>query len=182
MRFLPTDIADVIVIEPKVFRDDRGFFLETWHEDKFRAAGLGATFVQDNHSGSRASVLRGLHYQLNRPQGKLVRVVTGCVFDVAVDLRRSSRTFGRWVAAELSESNHRMLWVPPGFAHGFYVTQGPAVFLYKCTEVYQPEDERCIRWDDPELAVSWPIPPGSMPLVGPKDRAGVSFRSAEIYP
>lgn len=182
MKFSPTAIPEVVMIEPQVFADDRGHFFETWHAQKFRGGEIDATFVQDNHSRSLPSVLRGLHYQLRRPQGKLVRVVQGAVFDVAVDLRRSSPTFGHWVGAELSESNHHMLWVPPGFAHGFYVTEGPAVFLYKCTDTYQPGDERCIRWDDPELAISWPIPPGSSPIVGPKDQAGVAFRAAEPFP
>ncbi|MHB1938863.1 MAG: dTDP-4-dehydrorhamnose 3,5-epimerase [Acidobacteriaceae bacterium] len=182
MKFCPTTIPDVVIVDPEVFTDDRGHFFETWHAQKFRAGGIDANFVQDNHSWSLPRVLRGLHYQLHRPQGKLVRVVQGAVFDVAVDLRRSSTTFGHWVGTELSESNHHMLWVPPGFAHGFYVTEGPAVFLYKCTDMYQPGDERCIRWDDPELAIAWPIPPGSAPIVGVKDRAGVAFRAAEVFP
>ena len=181
MRFVPTAIPDVVVVEPDVFGDARGFFLETWHEAKFREGGIDAEFVQDNHSRSRQGILRGLHYQIERPQGKLVRVVTGRVFDVAVDLRRSSPSFGRWVGEELSEDNHRMLWVPPGFAHGFYVLSDSADFVYKCTEFYAPEHERCIRWDDPELGVDWPIPTHAAPLVSEKDAGAVSFREAECY-
>jgi dTDP-4-dehydrorhamnose 3,5-epimerase len=181
MRFVPTAIPDVVVVEPDVFGDARGFFLETWHEAKFREGGIDAEFVQDNHSRSRQGILRGLHYQIERPQGKLVRVVTGRVFDVAVDLRRSSPSFGRWVGEELSEDNHRMLWVPPGFAHGFYVLSDSADFVYKCTEFYAPEHERCIRWDDPELGVDWLIPTHAAPLVSEKDARGVSFRDAECY-
>ncbi|MEJ2630550.1 MAG: dTDP-4-dehydrorhamnose 3,5-epimerase [Acidihalobacter sp.] len=182
MRFMPTAIPDVVVVEPDVFGDARGFFLETWHEAKFREGGLDAEFVQDNHSRSRQGILRGLHYQIERPQGKLVRVITGRVFDVAVDLRRSSPTFGRWVGEELSEDNHRMLWVPPGFAHGFYVLSESADFVYKCTEFYAPEHERCIRWDDPELGIGWPIPTHAAPLVSEKDARGAAFRDAEYYP
>jgi dTDP-4-dehydrorhamnose 3,5-epimerase len=181
MRFVPTAIPDVVVVEPDVFGDARGFFLETWHEAKFREGGIDAEFVQDNHSRSRQGILRGLHYQIERPQGKLVRVVTGRVFDVAVDLRRSSPSFGRWVGEELSEDNHRMLWVPPGFAHGFYVLSESADFVYKCTEFYAPEHERCIRWDDPELGVDWPIPTHAAPLVSAKDADGVAFSEAECF-
>jgi dTDP-4-dehydrorhamnose 3,5-epimerase len=181
MRFIPTTIPDVLVIEPDVFGDARGFFLETWHEAKFREGGIDAVFVQDNHSRSRQGILRGLHYQIERPQGKLVRVVTGRVFDVAVDLRRSSPTFGQWVGDELSEGNQRMLWVPPGFAHGFYVLSESADFVYKCTEFYAPEHERCIRWDDRELGIDWPIPTHAVPLVSDKDARGVAFSDAECY-
>jgi dTDP-4-dehydrorhamnose 3,5-epimerase len=181
MRFMPTAIPDVVVVEPDVFGDARGFFLETWHEAKFREGGIDAEFVQDNHSRSRQGILRGLHYQVESPQGKLVRVVTGRVFDVAVDLRRSSPSFGRWVGEELSEDNHRMLWVPPGFAHGFYVLSETADFVYKCTEFYAPEHERCIRWDDPGLSVDWPIPTHAAPLVSAKDADGVAFGDAECY-
>ncbi len=181
MRFMPTAIPDVVVVEPDVFGDARGFFLETWHEAKFREGGIDAEFVQDNHSRSRQGILRGLHYQIERPQGKLVRVVTGRVFDVAVDLRRSSPSFGRWFGEELSEDNHRMLWVPPGFAHGFYVLSESADFVYKCTEFYAPEHERCIRWDDPEVGVDWPIPTHAAPLVSAKDADGVAFSEAECF-
>ncbi|APZ42909.1 dTDP-4-dehydrorhamnose 3,5-epimerase [Acidihalobacter ferrooxydans] len=182
MRFVPTAIADVVIVEPDVFGDARGFFLETWQDEKFRAGGIDVAFVQDNHSRSRQGILRGLHYQLTQPQGKLVRVVTGSVFDVAVDLRRASPTFGQWVGVELSEDNHRMLWVPPGFAHGFYVLSAMADFVYKCTAAYAPEDERCIRWDDPDLAIDWPVPAHATPLVSEKDAAGATFGEAEVYP
>lgn len=182
MRFLPSAIADVIVIEPEVYGDARGFFLETWQADKFRQGGIDAKFVQDNHSRSRQGILRGLHYQLEQPQGKLVRVVTGRVFDVAVDLRRSSPSFGRWAGFELSEENHRMLWVPPGFAHGFYVLSDSADFVYKCSALYAREHERCIRWDDPDLGIDWPIPTHAAPLVSDKDARGTTFRDAPCYP
>lgn len=182
MKFLPTAIPDVVVIEPAVFSDPRGYFLETWQQQKFRDGGIDAHFVQDNHSESAESVLRGLHYQLRHPQGKLVRVVTGAVFDVVVDLRQSAATFGQWVGVELSDTNHRMLWVPPGFAHGFYALNGPAHFLYKCTDYYAPTDERCIRWDDPDLAITWPAPQGRAPIIGAKDALGIPFRDAELFP
>lgn len=182
MKFIATAIPEVVVIEPTVFTDPRGYFLETWRAQRFRDAGIDATFVQDNHSESAKDVLRGLHYQLDHPQGKLVRVVTGAVFDVAVDLRQSASTFGQWVGIELSETNHRMLWVPPGFAHGFYTLMGPAHFLYKCTDYYTPDDERCIRWDDPELGITWPVTNGRAPIVGAKDQLGIAFRDAEHFP
>lgn len=182
MRFLPTRIPEVVVIEPQVFGDSRGFFMETWHARKFAAAGLDLTFVQDNHSKSCQGTLRGLHYQIEQPQGKLVRVVSGEVFDVAVDLRRSSPTFGQWVGEVLSAENRRMLWVPPGFAHGFYVTSESAEFVYKCTEFYAPEHERCIRWDDQELAILWPLVHGVPPLLSAKDAEGLPFRQAPCYP
>lgn len=182
MRFLPTAIPEIIVIEPAVYGDARGFFLETWHEARFREAGIDARFVQDNHSRSRQGILRGLHYQLEQAQGKLVRVVTGRVFDVAVDLRRGSPTFGQWVGQVLSEDNHRMLWVPPGFAHGFYVLSERADFVYKCTDFYAPEHERCIRWDDPDIGIDWPIPTHAAPLVSDKDAHGAALRDAEVYP
>lgn len=174
---IPTDIADVLILEPKVFGDTRGFFFESYHQRDFEAAtGLhGITFVQDNHSRSRRGVLRGLHYQLPpKAQGKLVRVVRGAVFDVAVDIRRDSPTFGRWVGVELSDSNHRQLWIPPGFAHGFLVLSDEADFLYKTTDYYSPAHERCIRWDDPTLAIAWPLA-GAAPIVSAKDAAGASF-------
>lgn len=182
MKFIPTQIPEVVVIEPSVFTDPRGYFLETWRAQRFRDAGIDASFVQDNHSESAEGVLRGLHYQFDHPQGKLVRVVTGAVFDVAVDLRQSAPTFGHWVGVELSETNHRMLWVPPGFAHGFYTLTGPAHFLYKCTDYYTPSDERCIRWDDPEIGITWPMAPGRTPIVGAKDQLGIAFRDAERFP
>lgn len=182
MKFVSCAIPDVKVVEPKVFNDRRGLFFESWHAEKFRAAGIDADFVQDNHSYSVAGILRGLHYQIHRPQGKLVRVISGEVYDVAVDLRRSSPTFGRWVAETLSADNRKMLWVPPGFAHGFYVSGTHAEFLYKCTDFYAPEHERTIRWDDPDLGVDWPLPQGAAPLVSEKDAAGVAFAAAETYP
>lgn len=181
MRFVPTAIPEVVIIEPQVFGDARGFFMETWHAGKFAAGGLDLHFVQDNHSRSAQGILRGLHYQINQPQGKLVRVVRGTVFDVAVDLRRSSPSFGRWVGVELSEDNHRQLWVPPGFAHGFYVMSESADFVYKCTELYAPEHERCLRWDDPALAITWPLRDGAAPLLSAKDAAGSLLRDAEVY-
>lgn len=182
MRFLPTAIPDVFVIEPQVFGDERGFFMETYHRARFTAAGIDADFVQDNHSRSLRGTLRGLHYQIQQAQGKLVRVVQGEVFDVAVDMRRSSPTFGRWVGEILSAENKRQMWVPPGFAHGFYVLSDSADFVYKCTELYAPLHERCVRWDDASLAIAWPLVDGAAPLVSTKDAAGVSFREAECYP
>jgi dTDP-4-dehydrorhamnose 3,5-epimerase len=182
MHFLPTAIPDVIVIEPQIFGDERGFFMETYHRARFVEAGITAEFVQDNHSRSQQGTLRGLHYQIQQAQGKLVRVVQGSVFDVAVDMRRSSATFGRWVGEVLSAENKRQLWVPPGFAHGFYVLSDSADFVYKCTELYAPMHERCVRWDDAELAIDWPLPAGATPLVSAKDAAGLQFRAAEYYP
>ncbi len=181
MRFVPTAIAEVIVIEPQVFGDERGFFMETWHRARFAAAGIDAEFVQDNHSRSVQGTLRGLHYQIQQAQGKLVRVVQGEVFDVAVDMRRSSPTFGQWVGEVLSAENKRQMWVPPGFAHGFYVLSDSADFVYKCTELYAPEHERCVRWDDADLSIDWPLM-AEAPLVSAKDAAGAAFRTAECYP
>ncbi|MFQ6757182.1 MAG: dTDP-4-dehydrorhamnose 3,5-epimerase [Deltaproteobacteria bacterium] len=181
MRFVPSEIPGVLLVEPQVFGDSRGFFMETWHAAKFAAAGLDCNFVQDNHSKSVQGTLRGLHYQIKKPQGKLVRVISGEVFDVAVDLRKSSPFFGRWVGEILSAENKKMLWVPPGFGHGFYVLSPEAEFVYKCTEFYAPEDECCIRWDDSELAIAWPLL-GQPPLLSPKDLAGVSLTKAELYP
>jgi dTDP-4-dehydrorhamnose 3,5-epimerase len=182
MEFEPTEIPDVVLIRPKVFGDPRGFFFESWEERKFAAAGLDVKFVQDNHSRSARNILRGLHYQIRQPQGKLVRVVTGAVYDVAVDIRRSSPTFGRWVGATLSEENRHMLWVPPGFAHGFLVLSESADFLYRCTDFYAPPNERAIQWNDPDLKVSWPLPPGVTPLLSAKDAVAARFRDAEYFP
>ncbi|HEX4388190.1 MAG TPA: dTDP-4-dehydrorhamnose 3,5-epimerase [Steroidobacteraceae bacterium] len=182
MRFLPTEIPDVVLIRPEVFGDPRGYFLESWQERKFAAAGITATFVQDNHSHSTRHTLRGLHYQLRHPQGKLVRVVAGSVYDVAVDIRRHSPHFGRWVGITLSAQNHEMLWVPAGFAHGFLVLSDSADFLYRCTDYYAPEDERAIHWSDPELAVPWPLPPGAQPVLSARDAAARSLRDAECFP
>jgi dTDP-4-dehydrorhamnose 3,5-epimerase len=182
MDFVPTAIPEVILIKPKVFADARGHFFESWTERKFAAAGLDLKFVQDNQNRSERHVLRGLHYQLTKPQGKLVRVVTGSVFDVAVDLRRSSPTFGRWAGAELTGENHHMLWVPPGFAHGFMVLSDSVHFLYKCTQFYEPEDERAIRWDDADIGIRWPLPAGTQPMISGRDAAARLFRDAEYYP
>jgi dTDP-4-dehydrorhamnose 3,5-epimerase len=180
MNILETALPGVLIIEPRVFGDERGFFMETWNAEAFRAAGLDLSFVQDNHSRSSAGVLRGLHYQLTRPQGKLVRVTAGAVYDVAVDLRRSSAHFGRWVGVELSAENKRMLWVPPGFAHGFLTLSDGTDFLYKCTDLYAPADERCVAWDDAEIGIDWPL--GSMiPQLSAKDRQGVPLAQAEVY-
>lgn len=180
MKLTPTSIPDLAIIEPKVFGDARGFFMESWNRKTFSALGLDLDFVQDNHSRSRKGVLRGLHYQLHQPQGKLVRVTSGAVFDVAVDLRRASPTFGRWEGVELSAENHRMLWVPPGFAHGFLVLSDSADFLYKTTEYYAPEHERCVLWNDPEIGIQWPLE--GDPALSAKDQVGTPLRAAEVYP
>lgn len=173
MNVVATALPEVLILEPKVFGDARGFFFESFNQRAFNAAtGLDAHFVQDNHSRSVKGVLRGLHYQIQQPQGKLVRVVRGSVFDVAVDIRKSSSQFGHWVGVELSEDNHRQLWVPPGFAHGFIVTSDSADFLYKTTDYYAPAFERCIAWNDPGLAIAWPVEGNAQPLVSAKDQAG----------
>lgn len=182
MQFEPTEIPDVVLIRPQVFGDERGFFLESWEERKFATAGLTARFVQDNHSRSARHTLRGLHYQIQSPQGKLVRVVTGTVFDVAVDIRRSSPTFSRWVGVILSEENHAMLWVPPGFAHGFLVLSESADTLYRCTDFYAPAYERAIRWDDAALGVKWPLPTDVEPVLSAKDAVAGRLRDAECFP
>lgn len=180
MKVIPAAIPDVLVLEPKVFGDARGFFLESFNQKMFeQATGLDVRFVQDNHSRSAQGVLRGLHYQLRQPQGKLVRVVRGAVFDVAVDIRRSSPTFGQWTGVELSEENQRQLWLPPGFAHGFIVTSESADFLYKTTDYYAPEHERCIAWDDPDVAIAWPQ--GITPKLSEKDGRGSALREAEVF-
>jgi dTDP-4-dehydrorhamnose 3,5-epimerase len=181
MNITETKIPAVKLIEPKVFGDERGFFMETWNEKAFLEAGINATFVQDNHSRSAKNTLRGLHYQIRQPQGKLVRVTRGEVFDVAVDLRTNSPTFGQWVGEYLSEENKRMLWVPPGFAHGFLVTSETADFQYKCTDFYAPEYERSIHWADKELAIDWPLDNRAEPLVSRKDEQALSFAQAEKY-
>jgi dTDP-4-dehydrorhamnose 3,5-epimerase len=181
MKFIHTDIPDVILIEPQLFEDSRGFFMETYHAIKFAEAGITSNFVQDNHSRSIRFTLRGLHYQIHHPQGKLVRVVIGEIFDVVADIRRSSPTFGKWVGGLFSAQDRRQLWVPPGFAHGFYVLTECAEVLYKTTDVYDGEAERCIRWDDPTLNITWPVPPGTLPLLSPKDLAGKLLTEAELY-
>lgn len=180
MKVTPTTIPEVLLVEPRVFGDSRGFFYESYNERAFReAAGVAVSFVQDNHSRSRRGVLRGLHYQVRQPQGKLVRVVRGAVFDVAVDIRRGSPTFGRWVGAELSEENQRQLWVPAGFAHGFLVLSESADFLYKTTDYYAPEHERCIAWNDPELAIAWPL--AGEPVLSANDAKGKLLSQADTF-
>ncbi|MBU0587265.1 MAG: dTDP-4-dehydrorhamnose 3,5-epimerase [Gammaproteobacteria bacterium] len=181
MKVTPTAIPDVLIIEPKVFGDARGFFFESFNQKAFQqATGLDVQFVQDNHSRSAKGVLRGLHYQIQQPQGKLVRVVRGAVFDVAVDIRKSSPTFGKWVGTELSEENNLQLWVPPGFAHGFVVTSESADVLYKTTDYYAPEHERCIAWNDSIVGIGWPQ--HEPPQLSTKDRAGQFLAVAEVFP
>ena len=181
MQFTRLDLPDVMLIEPSVFEDQRGFFLESYHKEQFAAAGLDADFVQDNHSGSRQGSLRGLHYQIRQPQGKLVRVIAGDAFDVAVDLRQASPTFGRWVGALLSADKKNQLWIPPGFAHGFYVLSTWAEVLYKATEYYAPQWERSLLWNDPALGIAWPLRAAEAPLLSEKDRTGVPLAGAEVY-
>ncbi|RBA24028.1 dTDP-4-dehydrorhamnose 3,5-epimerase [Herminiimonas fonticola] len=180
MNVARTKIPDVLLIEPKVFGDDRGFFFESFNEQRFAAAvGKTVEFVQDNHSRSARGVLRGLHYQIQQPQGKLVRVVSGEVFDVAVDIRKSSPTFGLWVGALLSAENKRQMWIPEGFAHGFVVTSDSAEFLYKTTDYWAPEHERCIAWNDPAIGIEWPI--DGSPILSGKDQNGMSLADAEVF-
>ncbi|WML91193.1 dTDP-4-dehydrorhamnose 3,5-epimerase [Thiothrix lacustris] len=181
MKIIPTHIPDVLILEPQVFGDARGFFMETWNAKTFADAGLDLNFVQDNHSRSRQGILRGMHYQIKHPQGKLVRVTSGKVFDVAVDLRQSSPTFGQWAGAELSDENHRMLWVPPGFAHGFYVMSESADFLYKCTDLYAPEYDRSLHWNDPSIGIEWPLVNGAAPTISAKDEAGKNWQEADKF-
>ena len=181
MQLIPTALPEVLLFEPKVFGDERGFFMESFNRRVWQSlTGLDGEFVQDNHSRSSRGVLRGIHYQIRQPQGKLVRVVAGEVFDVAVDLRRSSPTFGRWVGARLSGANKRQFWVPPGFGHAFLVLSESADFLYKATDYYAPEHERAIIWNDPDLAIDWPS--GSVPELSAKDGAAPRFADAEVYP
>ena len=180
MKITPTAIPDVLLIEPKVFGDARGFFYESFNHNVFtQATGLDVRFVQDNHSRSSKDVLRGLHYQIQQAQGKLVRVVRGAVFDVAVDIRQSSPTFGQWMGMELSEDNHRQLWIPSGFAHGFLVLSDSAEFLYKTSNYYAPQFERCIAWNDTEIDIQWPIQ--NQPQLSSKDQAGLSLAQAELF-
>lgn len=182
MLVTPTAIPDVLILEPKVFGDERGFFFESYNRRVFReATGRDVDFVQDNHSRSARHVLRGMHYQIRQPQGKLVRVTAGEVFDAVVDLRKSSPTFGRWVGVTLSAANRRMLWVPEGFAHGFLVTSESAEFLYKTTEYYAPEHERSLLWNDRAVGIEWPLA-GAQPLLKPKDAAGAPLADAETFP
>lgn len=180
MNILPTDIPDVLIIEPRAFEDDRGLFYESYNQRAFtEKTGVAANFVQDNHSRSVQNVLRGLHYQIQQPQGKLVRAIAGTVFDVAVDLRKRSPTFGQWVGCLLSAENKRQLWIPSGFAHGFLVVSEIAEVLYKTTDYYAPGHERCILWNDPDLVINWPLT--ATPVLSAKDRAGQPFRTAPIF-
>ena len=180
MQVVKTAIPDVFILEPKVFGDDRGFFFESFNQQTFQnLTGVKANFVQDNHSKSSANVLRGLHYQIEQAQGKLVRVTAGEVFDVAVDIRRQSATFGKWVGVVLSGENKRQLWIPPGFAHGFLVMRDDTEYLYKTTDYYAPQHERCIRWDDPAIGIEWPIT--RFPILSGKDQLGLAFSQAEIF-
>lgn len=181
MKFQKTSLAGVLLIEPRVFADARGFLMETWQAREFAQAGVTDTFVQDNHSHSSRWVLRGLHYQVERPQGKLVRVLTGEIFDVAVDLRRASPTFGRWLGERLSAENRRMLWIPSGFAHGFVTLSDECDVAYKCTEFYSPQHERTLAWNDAELAIDWPLPAGVQPIISSRDAAGLPLHRAETY-
>lgn len=181
MNVIETSLPGVLVFEPRLFGDHRGYFMETWRADAFAAAGVSLPFVQDNQSSSRQGVLRGLHYQVRQPQGKLVRVISGRVFDVAVDLRRSSPHFGKWTGVELSAENRRLFWVPPGFAHGFYVLSEAAEFVYKCTDYYAPEHERSLRWDDPTVGIDWPLVAGVETILSDKDRAGLPLDAAETF-
>ena len=180
MKIIRSAISDVFIIEPRVFSDERGFFFESFNEKKWiEETGVNLKFVQDNHSKSAYSVLRGIHYQIQQPQGKLVRVVSGEVFDVAVDLRKSSPSFGKWVGERLSADNHRQLWVPPGFGHGFVVLSETAEFLYRTTDYWAPEHERTIIWNDPDLAIDWPI--DVAPVLSSKDEKGTAFLAADLY-
>jgi len=181
MKVVDTALPEVKLIEPAVFGDDRGFFMESWNAAAFARAGLDLGFVQDNHSRSARGVLRGLHYQLRQPQGKLVRVVRGAVFDVAVDIRRSSPNFGRWVGVTLSEVNKRMLWVPPGFAHGFLSLEDGTEFLYKCTDFYAPDDEHSLLWSDPALAIDWPLDEIGTPQLSGKDAQAPGLHDANVF-
>jgi dTDP-4-dehydrorhamnose 3,5-epimerase len=181
MEFIKTQIPDVIRIEPKVFGDPRGFFVETYQLPRFVAAGIAQPFVQDNHSGSRQGILRGLHYQVRHPQGKLVRAIVGEIFDVAVDLRRQSPTFGQWVGANLSAENKHQLWVPPGFAHGYYVLSDWAEVVYKVTDYYAPEWERTILWNDAALGIDWPLVARQEPVLSAKDAQGCLLAQAELF-
>ncbi|PID59396.1 MAG: dTDP-4-dehydrorhamnose 3,5-epimerase [Gammaproteobacteria bacterium] len=181
MQVIDTRLDTVKILEPRVFGDERGFFIESWNRRVFAEAGIEGDFVQDNHSRSTRGVLRGLHYQIRQPQGKLVRVTDGEVFDVAVDMRRDSPQFGEWVGVVLSAGNHRQLWVPPGFAHGFYVLSASADFQYKCTDYYAPEHERSLLWDDPSVAIDWPLIDDEDPILAAKDAAGLPLGQCEVY-
>ena len=181
MEFVPTRLPDVIVMRPRVYEDSRGFFMDTWHRRLFEQEGIDATFVQDSHSGSVAGTIRGLHYQVKQAQGKLIRVVKGEAFDVAVDIRRSSPDFGQWAGEVLSAKNRKMIWIPPGFAHGFLVLSKTAEFEYKCTDYYAPEHERTLQWDDPNIGIDWPLLEQEEPILSNKDRLGLPLQDAEVY-
>jgi dTDP-4-dehydrorhamnose 3,5-epimerase len=181
MKYTELDISGVVLMEPQAFGDQRGFFMETFRDDEFKKKVSDFSFVQDNHSKSTQGILRGLHYQIKQPQGKLVRVIAGQVFDVAVDLRKSSSTFGKWVGSMLTAENKLMFWVPPGFAHGFYVVSPEAEFVYKCTDYYAPKYERSIKWNDPAIGIKWPLISGTTPLLSEKDEQGVSIKKAEVF-
>lgn len=180
MIFEPTPLQGVFLVQPRVFGDERGFFLESWNAQTFREAGFDLHFVQDNHSRSAQGILRGMHYQTEQPQGKLVRVTAGAVFDAVVDLRRDSPTLGQWYGVELNAVNHRMLWLPPGFAHGFYVLSDYADFQYKCTDYYHPTSEISLAWDDPTVGIEWPLPAGSRPTLSAKDAAGLAWEELPL--
>jgi dTDP-4-dehydrorhamnose 3,5-epimerase len=181
MQFIPTDVPEVILIEPEVFGDARGFFMETYHARRFARAGIQADFVQDNHSGSRQGTLRGLHYQIRHPQAKLVRVIFGEVYDVAVDIRRTSPNFGKWVGMILSAENKRQIWIPAGFAHGFYILSEWAELVYKVSDLYAPEWERSLLWNDPELGITWPLINQQMPILSKRDAEGKPLQLAELF-
>jgi dTDP-4-dehydrorhamnose 3,5-epimerase len=181
VKVIPTALQDVCFIEPRVFGDERGFFLESWNAQTFRDAGLDLHFVQDNHSRSARGVLRGLHYQTEHTQGKLVRVTAGEVYDVVVDLRQSSPSFGRWLGVTLDAADHRMLWIPAGFAHGFYVTSDYADFQYKCTDIYHADSEVSLAWDDPAVGIEWPLSPDAPPQLSDKDSAGLTWAAAPKF-
>lgn len=181
MIFSATSLPGLLLIEPKVFADERGFFMETYQAREFAQIGIPVDFVQDNHSGSRQGTLRGLHYQIRQPQGKLVRFVAGEAFDVVVDLRRTSPAFGKWAGFLLSAHNKRQLWIPPGFAHGFYVLSDWAELIYKTTDYYAPQFERTLLWNDPALGIDWPIPPGQVPTLSPKDISGTPLATTDIF-
>jgi dTDP-4-dehydrorhamnose 3,5-epimerase len=181
MKFSPTSVSDVILIEPEVFGDQRGFFMEVYRAECFKGAGIQVDFVQDNHSGSSEKTLRGMHYQIRHAQGKLVRVVVGKVFDVAVDLRLGSSTFGKWTGHYLSAENKFQLWIPPGFAHGFYVVSDWAEVLYKASDYYAPEWDRTLLWNDPEVGIEWPLINGEAPILSQKDIAGLPLSESEVY-
>ncbi len=181
MKFEETPLQGVLLLHPKVFGDQRGFFLESWSAEAFRTAGLDLNFVQDNHSRSARGILRGMHYQTEHTQGKLVRVTSGEVFDVVVDLRRESETLGQWYGVTLSADNHQMLWVPPGFAHGFYVTSEYADFQYKCTDIYHPDSEISLAWDDPTVGIEWPPPEGQLPKLSGKDAEGLAWAEIPLF-